>query len=627
MTAYDSHNVKDNLKVLTYMKTLVCFMTFSVYRSVYWKLYRLWLVKSEQIGTFGHHARRITTAKINDRTTAITNIRQTIHFALDTKPLDRTDHDIKLLVGILEYMGNFSDFGFCEGWSMEQLKQLATKVRLRHVPFLSPIYEAGSKDGMVYFLMQGCARTFLPEPSDGAKASIGQAYNGLVRGFSEDTQTRTYRYKNDIQPSSFIGEQVLGGMSTKLLSVLSISECDLMVIDAAEYASISASEGKISSGNLNEKYGYLRQSSLFQHYDDYRLSRLAEKAYMREVKKGERVVEKGTESPLFCLIIQGELGILSDLNETSTLTVLTEHDHYGESSVLRFHNPKEPSMKKREFMSNINKKNENNTPRNHYLECFHQVARSVMMVLIIPGGSFSMIDAKAVELLRSTYVSRAKWRQNRADLLQVEQEENHIDKLSLNSLQLVPKLGNLSSLGVNSLSPIKLSSISENERGNSSKLLEIPHLDASLDPLLMLANCKTINDVNRKEAYIANVNKFEKARARNLLSHSSLSSPSSNSSKESLSISRSFPAMRRMISANLPSLSGLKLSGTMGSRVYHTSNGTQYRQRYEDHYEAFDRARDHSSSDDISVGGDLSIGETSTNSIDSGVRSFHSSFN
>ena len=39
---------------------------------------------------------------------------------------------------------------------------------------------------------------------------------------------------NDIQPSSFIGEQVLGGMSTKLLSVRSISECDLMVIDAAE---------------------------------------------------------------------------------------------------------------------------------------------------------------------------------------------------------------------------------------------------------------------------------------------------------------------------------------------------------------------------------------------------------
>ena len=65
----------------------------------------------------------------------------------------------------------------------------------------------------------------------------------------------------------------------------------------------------------------------------------------------------------------------------------------------------------------------------------------------------------------------------------------------------------------------------------------------------------------------------------------------------------------------------------MGSRVYHTSNEMQYRQRYEDHYEAFDRARDHSSSDDISVGGDLSIGETSTNSIDSGVQSFHSSFN
>ena len=65
----------------------------------------------------------------------------------------------------------------------------------RHVPLLSPIWRAGSKDGMVYFLMQGCARTFLPEPSDGAKASTGQAYNGLVRGFFEHTQTRTYRYK------------------------------------------------------------------------------------------------------------------------------------------------------------------------------------------------------------------------------------------------------------------------------------------------------------------------------------------------------------------------------------------------------------------------------------------------
>ena len=62
----------------------------------------------------------------------------------------------------------------------------------------------------------------------------------------------------------------------------------------------------------------------------------------------------------------------------------------------------------------------------------------------------------------------------------------------------------------------------------------------------------------------------------------------------------------------------------MGSRVYHTSNGTQYRQRYEDHYEAFDRAQIIVV---VMIYGGILVSVTSTNSIDSGVQSFHSSFN
>ena len=621
VTAYDDYNVKDISKVSTYMRTLVCFITFSLYRSVYWKLYRLWLINDSLIEIYGHHAKRITNARASDRNTAVPEIKRTVHWILESKPSDRSDHDIRLLVNLFRYMGTCSEFGFCKGWSEKQLELLAAKVHLRCVPFLCPIFEAGSKDGLVYFLLHGCARTFLPvsEGDNAPTASVGQSYNGLVRGFSEGTRPFTYKYKHDVQPGEFMAEQVLGGMTTKLSSVLSISNCELMVIDSSDYASISASEGEKTVENLNEKFMFLKKCSLFEHYDDYRLSRLAQISYIKEVKKGERVVNKGTESPELCLILQGELLVLSDLDDRSTLTVLTDHDYYGESSVLRYFNPKEPATKKKEFNSNSNsKKVYVNKPVYHYLECFHEVARSVMMVLVIPREHFKAIDSVAVEIMRSTYVCRIKMRQRRADLVQSDQEKNHKDRLSLNSLQLAPKMYNGKVAGGNHFSPGKLFPILESGEKSSCKLLEIPHLDASLDPLLVLAHSRTTTDTRRRQAQIAKVKTFERSRARNLLSIASSASSTASSRIQSLPKSKSL--LDKNLKTTFSSLSSLKMMGTTGV-TNRTSRGRSSQCEHDDNVDRF-----HDTGDDISIG-DASIGDSSVNSKDSGVRSYYSSFN
>merc|ERR1711916_137324 len=249
--------------------------------------------------------------------------------------------------------------------------------------------------------------------------------------------------------------------------------------------------------------------------------------------------------------------------------------------------------------------------------------------------------------------SRTKMRQQRADSVQADLSQNLNDKISLNSLQLIPKLHDRKYVGVNNFSPGKLTPISESEYGSPSKLLNIPHLDVTLDPLLVLANSRTSNDTRKREAHIMNVRKFEKTRTRNLLKDTSSASNPSNSFT-------TIPLMNGVFKTKFSPLSSMKLMGTMGAVTQLRPRPRLKLQQDDINVDnnsfdemstgdmSFSDGVNRSDNDDMSLGdvtigskersnlyddpddvsiGDCSVGARSMNSISSGIHSYHSSFN
>ena len=214
------------------------------------------------------------------------------------------------------------------------------------------------------------------------------------------TKQKIISYENDLYPGEVIGGSALGGINKRLLSVLSISPCQLLMIGVEDFKMAEELAGRPVL-SLNDKFVFLKNVPLFRSYLDYSLYCIANAMEVQIIAKDVLVCRKNRESSMFAFVYNGKLDIMSDLEVKSPLASLQKHDYFGESSILR------QKLVNGSSGTGTGKKEKGQKDKNletrhkssyHFRECFEIKTASSLEVLVLPSAYFYLVEAKSTQV-------------------------------------------------------------------------------------------------------------------------------------------------------------------------------------------------------------------------------------
>lgn len=425
-------------------------------------MFREMVVFKDKISEYGHHAEQIM-QHYSDRSRAVAHIIHKAKELLQKKTADRSQMDIAFIVGLLQQKNELT-LKYCVGWSPKQWILLAKKVRIATLHPIAKLFEVGAAANCAYLLLKGGVRVFSPK-------------------INPITKLRSYIYELDLTCGAVIGEASFGGISTRLQTVQAITHCEFLVIQSEDFISIDEIGGMWKM-SVNAKYVFLKEIPIFKHYGDYQIYRLAQVLVVSTIPKHSNVLKKGSGCENLSFIFNGRLDIVSDINDKSILASLQKYDYFGESSILR---TKFSSMAIKPSKKKTSKQRTLNLTNYHYFECFDVRSSSAIEVLVLPKKYFHLVDSTALKHLRLAYISRTKWRAERADAVYAEEEELKRERRQLVEAVHLPTR-------VSSIDNISKSDNLENSAlstSNAFEILDLPIINAKINPLALLATSKT----------------------------------------------------------------------------------------------------------------------------------------
>lgn len=306
------------------------------------------------------------------------------------------------------------------------------------------------------------------------------------------TKARLFKYDEDLYPGAVLGEETLGGIAKRLQNIVAITHCDFMIIDAASYRAINDISGT-KQLSVNEKFEFLQMLPVFKHFERYDLFKLAQALAVEQVPKHTRVLSKGQEAESLCLIFNGKVDVLSDIDDKSPLATLQKYDYFAESSLLRYLVSKSRAKDHhgRHDKGGRDHHDLGKPGRYHYLECFDAIAASSLELLVIHKNSYHIIDAIAAKQIRLAYIARMNWRADRADIVYEEYRElsRSMTKLlrqnTSGPTRPTTATGSVSSMQHNSISE----SIEISSRDKTSSSTKLPLIN-KVNPITLLATSK-----------------------------------------------------------------------------------------------------------------------------------------
>lgn len=408
ISVYDEDGVVSKELSRVYLKKICTFMAESLYLNQYWKFFRHMVLQPHTIPLFGPQAKFIM-RNLSTREKAVMAIMHHTKHILVGRPGDRSPEDLQFIVGVLKQKSEFVS-KYCNNWTNKQWTLLAKKVKLFKAEPLCKIVEAGTDAYCAYLVLKGSARIFSPvvDPM---------------------TKRKHINYENDVFAGDLIGESALGGIGHNIQNAITITPCELLVIGVSDYKSV-AELGSRPILTINEKYLFIKQLPLFENYAEYPLFCLAQALQASNIAKDVVCVKKNEECEELSFIYNGKMDIVSDLDNKSPIASLQKYDYFGESSILR----KQLLDSERSSAGNgKNKKRSGGRKKDdpsksaiqssyHFRECFNCKAASSLEVLTLPRTYFYLIDSNKLNMMRSSYISRMKWRMIRADTVRDEMD-------------------------------------------------------------------------------------------------------------------------------------------------------------------------------------------------------------
>jgi CRP-like cAMP-binding protein len=398
ITGLDENNHRNDEKSRYLLKRICKYLAESLWISQYWQMYREMMIVPSKQDEYGHLAHDIMQKHSFERIRAVDAIASMTKHILHKKPFDRSSEEIAFLVGLLKQKSVFLN-KFCRNWTPLQFNLIAKKLKFNHVLPMHKITEAEFPATSAFMILKGCARVFTP----------------IV---SEVNHRRILKYEEDLCSGDLIGETVLGGITIRLQTVQAMTACELLVIEGNDFISVDERSNQ-KSIMLHEKFNFIQQMPIFHQYDPYELSCLANALQLEQIPKKTFVVKKGEVCEKFYLIYQGKFDIISDIDRKSSLASLQRFDYFGESSILRQHIHVSTGQRK---VSGLSGKTIISGSY-HFLECFDGLPSSSLEVLVLYPKDFGLIHHSVIKQLRKAYISRMKWRAERADIVYEEHTE------------------------------------------------------------------------------------------------------------------------------------------------------------------------------------------------------------
>ena len=331
-------------------------------------------------------------------------------------------------------------------------------------------------------------------------------------------EARGVKYEEDLIAGDVFGEVAFEGVHTRHSTALSITTCDLIVVDADDFIAIQ--EGGSKKASVEERFKYLSNLSLFRAWEPYRLIRVAQVLQQEELTKGSVIQRKGEVSKRIMFIRTGRVDLLHNLEKPREIVTYIESNEYlGESGFLNAC-----------FQSNRNS-NETSAGAKSYAECCFAVAYGRLELFTLAEEHFSVFDAKTAKHLLTAFLEKTSWRISRSVFLREETRKQKSEKLRLIREQKKAEQEE-SLLTAQQLVKIRQHKEQEEKEGRRLDLLrrahgsgstsnvlvdleEIPFLvDTGSDPLLIINTCKNEAELRATTAMIREIYRPKSARSR-----------------------------------------------------------------------------------------------------------------
>lgn len=210
-------------------------------------------------------------------------------------------------------------------------------------------------------------------------------------------QGKNTYYEEDLCPGDIFGETALSGMHSRMMTVMAITNVDLLVIDDQDF--MMAQDRDSMHMGTEERAKYLSKVPMFRNWDSYKLLRLAHVLVQEEIEKKTLLIQHGQVNRDLYFIVQGRVDILDHLEKRHIITSLTTNDFLGESGFCN------------RFTKAVNRK---------VKEEFYAVAVTKLDVLVLHDANFALFDVQSIDLMKTAFLAKLEWRRSRVKTMKVE---------------------------------------------------------------------------------------------------------------------------------------------------------------------------------------------------------------
>ena len=491
ITVMNDANDKNYLLVPGMLRKFMKSMNESLYLSIYARFYRELLLRPGKAELYGDHARNIVVMH-SSRETAVHAIMAQVLTTGKQDPNERDPLDSSFLYGVLMQPNMLRD-KICKGWSSYQYRLLCRQVRVIRVKPLTKVIEAGSNGSSAYLILRGSVRVYASQTM-------------TSQGLSNDGTHQNYlKYEEDLFPGQIFAESSLDGIKIRLITVQAVTNCDLAVLEFADFSSASIENTQKES--VDDRFQFLSRTALLRSWDGIELYRMSTAMSREECSKGFVIVRKGVISNKLCFLMSGKIDVVVGLGTTQrthVITTIKKGELFNESGILN-------------YAQSLNSNATIQEKPDLHTETSFAICGSNVTVLCLDEAKYNMFDQATLDKIVSTFKEKQDWRNSRTKHFRNENK-------SVNKWKKKIQLER--AIEATKWQPPTFLKPRVQVRDTLGTLDDIPSmLDSKVDPMLAISTCKNARESKKVLNIIRECHRPKSARVASARQYSDICNP------------------------------------------------------------------------------------------------------
>lgn len=491
ITVMNDANEKNYLLVPGILRKFMKSMNESLYLSIYARFYRELLLRPNKAELYGDHAKNITVMHAG-REAAVQAIMTHVLTVGKQDPNDRDPLDSSFLYGVLMQPNMLRD-KICKGWPSYQYRLLCRQVRVIRVKPLTKIIEAGSNGSSAYLILRGSVRVY---------ASQTMASQGMT---NEASHKNFLKYEEDLFPGQIFAESSLDGIKIRLVTVQAVTNCDLAVLEFADFSSASIENTQKES--VDDRFQFLSRTALLRSWDGIELYRMATAMNREECSKGHVIVRKGATSNKLCFLMSGKIDVVVGLGATQrnhVITTIKKGELFNESGVLN-------------YAQTLNNNAAAQEKPDLFTETSYAVCGSNVTVLCLDESKYNMFDQPTLDKIVSNFKEKQDWRNSRTKHFRIENKSVSKWKKKIQMERAIE---------ATKWQPPSFLKPRVTVRDTVGTLDDIPiMLDSKVDPVLAISTCKNARESKKVLGIIRECHRPKSARVATAKKYNDICNP------------------------------------------------------------------------------------------------------